>query len=96
MTLKSIALVAYLEHFGLLNTSAVYRWLIQNRLTLMGFLPAKMETCKENKLHGEFRGECALYWFSGKEEVNSEEGMMPLNQKYFQIVVDGFATSGCV
>lgn len=43
-------------------------------------LSAKMETCRKSELSGENRGECVYYWFSGKEEVHAEEGMMPLEQ----------------
>lgn len=56
MELKSRALVAYPVHDMLLNKDAMYRQnLVEKRLSLVGFLLLKMETCKESDLSGEGR-----------------------------------------
>lgn len=57
-TLKSTVLVVYLEHLMLLTTSAVcWRWLVDDKLTSVGFLATKLETCKESDLSREGKGE---------------------------------------
>lgn len=75
----SSGLLVHLIHIVLLNSSALYqRCLVQDGLTLMRLMPVKMEKCKESQLHGEGRGECANYWFTGMEVVQEEEGIMQL------------------
>lgn len=56
------------------------RWFVENGLTFVGCLLAKLETCKECELSGEGRGKSAHYWFTGMEEGQAEEGMMVLKQ----------------
>lgn len=66
MTLKSAALVVHPVHVVLLNRPLVYgRWLVENRMTSMGFFPAKMETCEKSELSGEGRGKWTHYWLIG-------------------------------
>lgn len=60
--LKSTALVPYLIHGVLLNSSAMYRrWRAEYKLTLIGLFPVKRETCKGSEMSGEGRSESAHY-----------------------------------
>lgn len=69
MTAKSTLLVAYLVHTVLLNSYAVYRrFLVGNRLPLVGFWPAKMEKSTQSELSGKNRSKHAHNWLAGTEE----------------------------
>lgn len=79
--LMSNARVAYLLHVVLLDSSAAYRrFLVEIILTMVGFLPAKMVTCKESARSCEGRCECGYYLFIGTYDAHVEEGMMRLGQ----------------
>lgn len=60
--LKGSVPVAYPVHNRVLNRYAVYqRGLVKNENTLVGFLLAKMVTCKERALSSAGGSECAHY-----------------------------------
>lgn len=57
--LKSTVLVAYPVYAGLLNSFTLYWWwLVENGLTLVGFLSTKRETCKVSDMSGGGKGQC--------------------------------------
>lgn len=69
-TLNIIACVAYLVHPVLLNSSVVYLCLlVEDWLTLVGFLRMRLEMCKEVDLKCEGSVGCTHYWLIGTEEV---------------------------
>lgn len=73
--LKCTAHVAYPVHVVLQKCSAVHcRLLVVNRLTFVGSLAAKMDTCKENGLRGEGMGGCVHCWFTATEEMLQRKG----------------------
>lgn len=65
--LKNTALVVYPVYAVLLNSSALYRrGMIENELTFVGLLPAKIDICMERELIVKFGASlcttCSLGW----------------------------------
>lgn len=63
------------NRLGFVQVLSDVRRLVEKELTLVGSCPPNMQTYKKGELSGEFRGDCAHYWFSGTEEVHLEEGV---------------------
>lgn len=53
---------------------------MENGLKFVGFLPAKMNICKQTELCGEGWDECTHYRATELEELHAEESMMLLGQ----------------
>lgn len=61
-SLKSAAHVTYPVHAVVLNSSVSYwRWLIENRLSLIGFRAAQLETIGEDDAESNFKNNSAHF-----------------------------------
>lgn len=79
-TLKNQELLASPVHVVLLYSFEMYRgWFVKNELSLVGFFPDKMETCKESVVCNEGRGDFVHYCFNEIGKVHQRKRLCPLN-----------------